>query len=139
MKVFIDSAGNQHPIKITIGACERIKAFAGVDLLSSNPTELARLFDEPVTLAKAIVALVGDDAFTLDSLDAATLANAQKAFYEELTDFFRLLGRTDLTTMLARMKELAENAMAEREKVIQTKFAAPSFKRPEASGSTPEG
>lgn len=137
MKVFIDSSSSQKPIKITIGVCERIQAFAGVDILSGNPTELARLFDEPITLSKAIVAAVNQEGFTLEELDAVTFANAKKAFFEELADFFRILGRTDLTTMLARMGEIAEKAMAEREKVIQTKFAAPSFKQPEASESTP--
>ena len=139
MRVFYDPTGNQPPIKIAIGACERIHAFSGVDVLSANPADLARLFDEPVTLAKAIVAAVGDDAFTLDSLDAQTYTNAQKAFYEELADFFRLLDRTDLTTILARMRAMAEEAIRQREKVVRTKFAEPSFKPPEPSESTPEG
>lgn len=138
MKVFVDSTGNQRPIKITIGACERIRALSGVDVLSANPADLARLFDEPVTLAKAIVAAVGDDAFTLDSLDAQTYTNAQKAFYEELSDFFQLLGRTDLTTILARMRAMADEAIRQREKVVRTKFAEPFTKPPEPSESTPE-
>lgn len=138
MRVFVDSTGNQRPIKITIGACERIRALSGVDVLSANPADLARLFDEPVTLAKAIVAAVGDDAFTLDDLDAQTYTNAQKAFYEELADFFRLLGRTDLTTILARMRDMADEAIRQREKVVRTKFVEPFTKPPEPSESTPE-
>ena len=139
MKVFIDSGGDQKSIKITIGACERILALAGVDILGGNPSELARLFDEPITLSKAIVAAVCLKDFSLDELDAVTFDNARKAFFEELADFFRILGRTDLTTMLARMREIQAEGLAQRTKIVETKFAAPSGGPPEASASTPEG
>lgn len=138
MKTFIDSTGKQNAIKITIGACERILAASGVDVLSANPLELARLFDEPITLGKAIVAAAGGK-MTADDLDAETFKNAAEAFFAELADFFRLSGRSDLATLLAKMNDRQNEGIKQRAELIATRFGDLSGAPPASSASTPEG
>ena len=78
------------------------------------------------------------------SFDGTTLLAAQKAFYEELVDFFRSRGRTDRAKAVAAQMLLIDKATVAIEDKIDAMDldnlidGALSGKSPASSGSTPE-
>ena len=106
MLTFIDAANRTWTISLNLGTAIAVKDALGVDLLqpeAGDPPLLTRLGTDEVLLGEVICALLGgqfdaqnvDEADVRASFDGATLMAAQKAFYEELVDFFQSRGRAD--------------------------------------------
>ena len=107
MKTFVDTAGRAWTLSLTLGSAMRVKDTLGVDLLQpevGEPPLLTRLGTDEMMLGEVICSLLAGqfeacsvtEQQVREAFDGKTLLAAQKAFYEELVDFFRKLGRTDL-------------------------------------------
>jgi len=79
-----------------------------------------------------------------NGFDGQTLLAAQKAFYEELIDFFQSRGRTDRAKAVAKQVKMIDAAVVAVETRIdaldvdRTIAGAMSGESPEALASTPE-
>jgi hypothetical protein len=127
VRSFTDNAGRTWTIAMNLGAVKRLKGLLGVDLLAladGEPPLLTRLGTDVILLCDVIFALVkpqADQAGVTDEQFGAALGGeailaAQKAFYEELTDFFLKLGRSDLARALTTQQALIQAAVAETSK-----------------------
>jgi len=159
MKTFTDTAGRTWTISLNLGTALAVKDKLGVDLLQPEagyprpeaPPLLTRLGTDELLLGEVLCALLGEQfeahKVTAEdvraSFDGATLLAAQKAFYEELVDFFRQRGRADRARAVetqARMIEAAVKAVETRIARIdvdETIRGAMSGSSPEPSESTP--
>lgn len=161
MKTFTDAAGRDWKITLTLGAAMAVKARLGVDLLQpelGDPPLLTRLGTDEMLLGEVLCAMLEGqfeahqvtDADVRAAFDGATLLAAQKAFYEEMVDFFRSRGRNDRAKAVAKQKAMIEAAVT----AIETRIDAidvdaalaqamsatrgpTSGASPEASASTP--
>jgi len=111
MKSFIDSANRTWTINLTIDSVKRVKSFLDVDLLnitSGDPPLLTRLGTDIMLLCDVIFVLVKPQADKLEVTDEAfgsalggeVIFAAQSAFFDELVDFFRGMGRKDIMKAL---------------------------------------
>jgi arsenate reductase-like glutaredoxin family protein len=109
---------------MNLGAVKRLKGLLNVDLLAlaeGDPPLLTRLAMDVILLCDVIFALVkpqADELGVTDEQFAAALGgdailSAQKAFYEEMADFFLKLGRDDLAKALTAQQALIGAAVAE--------------------------
>lgn len=164
MKTFTDNAGRTWTISLTIDAAKRVKSLLGVNLLeleSGDPPLLTRLGTDVILLCDVIFALVkpqADAAGVSDQEFAAALGGdvvlaAQSAFYEELVDFFRKLGRGDLAKAVDAQRRMIDLAVARIETRIdrldleaavetclpegRSTLGGPSTNWPPSSESTP--
>jgi len=159
MKTFTDAAGRTWTISLNLGTAMAVKDKLGVDLLqpeSGDPPLLTRLGTDEMLLGEVLCALLASqfethkvsDADVRTSFDGATLLAAQKAFYEELVDFFRSRGRADRARAVetqAAMIDAAVKAIDQRigemdvDKVISD-VISDTGGQPlgEMSGSSPE-
>ncbi len=157
MKTFTDSAGRAWTLALTIDAAKRVKGLLDVNLLeleAGDPPLLTRLGMDVILLCDAIFALVkpqADAAGVTDEQFGAALGGevilaAQTAFYEELVDFFRKLGRTDLVKAVdaqRRMIDLAVRRIETRidrldlEAAVESTLGEPSTSSPPSSASIP--
>ena len=155
MKTFTDTAGRTWTLSLNLGTAMAVKDSLGIDLLqpeAGDPPLLTRLGTDELLLGEVLCALLAGqfeahkvtDADVRASFDGATLLAAQKAFYEELVDFFRSRGRTDR----ARAVETQATMIAKAVAAIETRIegidvdkvidGAMSGSSPEASGSIPD-
>ena len=122
MKTFVDSANRTWTLSLTIDAAKRVKGLLNVNLLeleSGDPPLLTRLGTDVILLCDVIFALVkpqADDAGVTDQQFGAALGGdvilaAQTAFYEELVDFFRKLGRSDLAKAVDAQRKMIDLAV----------------------------
>lgn len=156
MKTFNDAAGRTWTIALTLGTAMQVKAKLDLDLLKpedGDPPLLTRLGTDEMLLGEVLCALLETqfekhnvtESDVRMSFDGATLLAAQKAFYEELVDFFRSRGRTDRAKAVAAQMQLIEKATAAVEEKISAMdleamiHGALSGISPEPSGSTPPG
>ncbi len=164
MKTFTDTAGRTWTVALTIDAAKRVKSLLDVNLLeleAGDPPLLTRLGTDVILLCDVIFALVkpqADAAGVSDQEFAAALGGdailaAQTAFYEELADFFRKLGRGDLAKAVDAQRRMIDLAVARIETRIdkldleaaietylpdrQTTLGEPSTSSPPSSASTP--
>ncbi len=177
MKTFTDAAGRTWTISLNLGTAMAVKDKLGVDLLQPEMPYRDPLSSEALAKEEPLLTRLGTDEMLLGEVlcclleeqfeahkvtaedvragfDGATLLAAQKAFYEELVDFFHSRGRADRARAVwtqARMIETAVAAIEEKigqidvEKVIdevvndrrEPKAGAMSGSLPEASGSIP--
>ena len=157
MKTFTDTAGRTWTIALTIDAVKRVKSLLDVNLLeleAGDPPLLTRLGTDVILLCDVIFVLVKPQADAADVSDqefAAALGGdvvlaAQTAFYEELVDFFRKLGRGDMAKAVdaqRRMIDLAVRRIETRidrldlEASIESILGEPSMSSPQSSASTP--
>jgi len=166
MKTFTDAAGRTWTIALNLGTAMAVKDAVGVDLLqpempyrdpSSSEASakeeplLTRLGTDEMLLGEVLCALLGDqfethnvtDAQVRAGFDGNTLLAAQKAFYEELVDFFRSRGRADRAKAVAKQMALIDAAVTAMETRIdgldvdQLIHGAMSGESPAASASTP--
>lgn len=157
MKTFTDNAGRAWTLALTIDAAKRVKSLLDVNLLeleAGDPPLLTKLGTDVILLCDAIFALVkpqADAAGVTDEQFAAAMGGdailaAQTAFHEELVDFFRKLGRSDLAKAVdaqRRMIDLAVQRIETRidrldlEAAIETTLGEPSTNSPPSSASTP--
>ena len=157
MKTFTDNAGRTWTVSLTIDAAKRVKGLLNVNLLepeAGSPPLLTRLGTDVILLCDVVFALIkpqADAAGVTDEQFAAALGGdvilaAQTAFYEELVDFFRKLGRTDLAKAVdaqRRMIDLAVRRIETRidrldlEAAVESTLGEPSTSSPPSSESTP--
>jgi len=155
MKTFTDAAGRNWTISLNLGTAMAVKDSLGVDLLqpeAGDPPLLTRLGTDEMLLGEVLCALLAGqfeaNKVTEDDVracfDGATLLAAQKAFYEELADFFRSRGRADRARAVETQAAMIDAAVkAIEEKIggmdVQEVIAgAMSGSLPEASESTPD-
>ena len=155
MKTFNDAAGRTWTIALTLGTALHVKSKLDIDLLqpeAGEPPLLTRLGTDEMLLGEVLCALLESqfashnvtDTDVRMAFDGKTLLSAQKAFYDELTDFFQSRGRMDRAKAVAAQARLIEKATAAVETKIDTMDldrlvdGALSGNWPEPSGLTPE-
>ena len=123
MKTFTDTTGRQWSISINLGTALKVRQALDVDLLqpeAGDPPLLTRIGTDEILLGQVICCLLQkqfekhdmDENDVLASFDGTTLLAAQKAFYEELVDFFRSRGRADRARAVEVQAKLIETAVA---------------------------
>jgi len=157
MKTFTDTAGRTWTLALTIDAAKRVKSLLDVNLLeleAGDPPLLTRLGTDVILLCDVIFALVkpqADAAGVSDQEFAAALGGdvvlaAQTAFYGELVDFFRKLGRGDLAKAVDAQRRMIDLAVArietridrlDLEAAVESTLGEPSTSSPPSSESTP--
>ncbi|NLW85063.1 MAG: hypothetical protein GXY41_11780 [Phycisphaerae bacterium] len=154
MKTFTDAAGRTWSIALTLGTALHVKTKLEIDLLqpeAGEPPLLTRLGTDEMLLGEVLCALLEtqfeahkvSEADVRNAFDGKTLLAAQKAFYDELTDFFQSRGRMDRAKAVAAQARLIEKATAAIEDKIDTMDldklvdGALSGTWPESSGSPP--
>ena len=157
MKTFTDTAGRTWTLALTIDAAKRVKSLLDVNLLeleAGDPPLLTRLGTDVILLCDVIFALVkpqADAAGVSDQEFAAALGGdvvlaAQTAFYGELVDFFRKLGRGDLAKAVDAQRRMIDLAVArietrldklDLEAAVESTLGEPSTNSPPSSESTP--
>ena len=155
MKTFTDKAGRSWSVTLTLGTAMTVKAQLGVDLLQpevGDPPLLTQLGTDEMLLGEVLCAMLQQQFETHEvtadevrnSFDGETLLTAQRAFYEELIDFFRSRGRTDRAKAVAKQVKMIDAAVTAVETRIdaidveQTIAGAISGESPEALASTPD-
>ena len=155
MKTCTDAAGRTWSIALTLGTAMFVKTKLDIDLLqpeAGEPPLLTKLGTDEMLLGEVLCALLESqfeahkvtDADVRNAFDGKTLLAAQKAFYEELVDFFQSRGRMDRAKAVAAQARLIEKATAAIEGKIDTMDldklvdGALSGSWPESSASTPE-
>ena len=126
MKTFTDAAGRTWTLSLTLGSALRVKDTLGIDLLQPEVGEpdaggplLTRLGTDELLLGEVICCLLASqfEAHQVtgqqvrEAFDGKTLLAAQKAFYEELMDFFQGRGRADRARAVAAQAQLIETAV----------------------------
>ena len=156
MKCFTDAAGRTWTIALNLGTAMQVKSKLGIDLLrpeDGDPPLLTQLGTDEMLLGEVLCALLESqfekhnvtDADVRMSFDGTTLLAAQKAFYEELVDFFRSRGRTDRAKAVAAQMQLIDKATAAIGGKIDAMDldtlidGALSGRLPDTLASTPEG
>lgn len=129
MKTFIDTAGRTWVISLNLGTAMIVKDKLGIDLLqpeAGDPPLLTRLGTDEMLLGEVLCTLLElqfekhniTESEVKLAFDGNTLLLAQRAFYEELIDFFQSRGRLDRSKAVAAQKRLIERATA----VIEAKI-----------------
>ena len=129
MKTFTDAAGRTWTLALTLGTAMKVKAKLDIDLLqpeAGDPPLLTRLGTDEMLLGEVLCAMLEGqfeahkvtDEDVRSSFDGQTLLAAQKAFYEELIDFFRSRGRADRARAVETQMKLIEKAV----KAIETRI-----------------
>ncbi|MCD4823211.1 MAG: hypothetical protein K8S55_01275 [Phycisphaerae bacterium] len=155
MKTFTDAAGRTWTINLTLGTAMAVKDKLDIDLLqpeAGDPPLLTRLGTDEILLGEVLCALLEDQfeahkvtaADVRNAFDGQTILAAQKAFYEELVDFFQSRGRADRAKAVATQMKMIDAAVT----AIETRIdnldvdaivsGAMSGELPEASASTRE-
>lgn len=123
MKTFTDAAGRTWTLTLNLGTAMKVKAKLDIDLLqpeAGDPPLLTRLGTDEMLLGEVLCALLEGQfethKVTVDDVRAAfdgqTLMAAQKAFYEEMIDFFRSRGRNDRAKAVAKQTAMIDAAVA---------------------------
>lgn len=155
MKAFTDRAGRSWTVTLTLGTAMTVKEQLGVDLLqpeAGDPPLLTRLGTDEMLLGEVLCAMLQQQFETQgvtaeevrNGFDGQTLLAAQKAFYEELIDFFQSRGRTDRAKAVAKQVKMIDAAVTavgtriDALDIDQTIAGAMSSESPEALASTPD-
>ncbi|QDU33050.1 hypothetical protein KS4_10910 [Poriferisphaera corsica] len=145
MKTFTDSTGRSWMLTLNLGTAMLVKDRLGIDLLQPESSREPTLDDpegQPVlTLLGTDEMLLGqvlccmlEDQFTKHevtevdvraSFDGQTLLAAQKAFYEELVDFFQSRGRNDRAKAVSKQMEMISAAIQAAEAKIDMITTSP--------------
>lgn len=133
MKTFTDAAGRSWTLTLNLGTAMAVKAKLGIDLLQPEAGDpdsggplLTQLGTDEMLLGEVLCALLEKQfethKVTEDDVRAAfdgqTLFAAQKAFYEEMIDFFRSRGRNDRAKAVAKQMAMINAAVT----AIETKL-----------------
>jgi len=152
MKTFTDAAGRTWTLTLNLGTAMAVKAKLDIDLLqpeAGDPPLLTRLGTDEMLLGEVLCAMLEGQFVThkvtdddvRNGFDGQTLLAAQKAFYEELIDFFRSRGRNDRAKAVAKQMAMIDAAVTAIETRIdgididQTIRGAMSGESPEPSAS----
>jgi len=115
MKTFKDKGDRTWTIAVNVDSIKRVKSLLGLDLLTILDGKLAdRFFADPILLVDTIYAICKPDADAQGITDSDfgramsgdAIENANTAFLEELTDFFRGSQRKVLKGALAKITEM---------------------------------
>ncbi len=123
MKTFTDTTKREWTLTLNLGVAMAVKEKLNVDLLqpeAGDPPLLTRLGTDEMLLGEVICEMLQSQFEKHDmtaedvrnSFDGETLLAAQKAFYEELIDFFRSRGRTDRAKAVAKQAEMIDAAVS---------------------------
>ena len=148
MKAFTDRAGRNWTITLTLGTAMTVKEQLGIDLLqpeAGDPPLLTRLGTDEMLLGEVLCAMLQQQFETQEvtaedvrnGFDGQTLLAAQRAFYEELIDFFQSRGRTDRAKAVAKQVKMIDAAVT----AVETRIDALDIDRTIAgamSGESPE-
>jgi len=148
MKAFTDRAGRNWTITLTLGTAMTVKEQLGIDLLqpeAGDPPLLTRLGTDEMLLGEVLCAMLQQQfeaqGVTAEDVrngfDGQTLLAAQRAFYEELIDFFQSRGRTDRAKAVAKQVKMIDAAVT----AVETRIDALDIDRTIAgamSGESPE-
>jgi len=154
MKTFTDAAGRTWSLTLTLGTAMAVKAKLDIDLLQpeqGDPPLLTRLGTDEMLLGEVLCAMLEGQFVThnvteddvRNGFDGQTLLAAQKAFYEELIDFFHQRGRNDRAKAVAKQMAMIDAAVTAVETRIdaldidETIRGAMSGASPDRSVSTP--
>jgi len=157
MHNFEDNEGSRWTLSLTFGSARRVKALLDVDLLDPCAGELpllTRLGTEIRLLCDVIFALIKPQADELGVTDeqwAAAMGgdailSAHRAFYDELSDFFRSLGRLDVARAAAAQQKMIEMVVEgntkrveaiDTEKEVAEIFGASGLNSPPSPDATP--
>jgi len=129
MKTFTDAAGRTWTLTLNLGTAMAVKAKLDIDLLqpeAGDPPLLTRLGTDEMLLGEVLCAMLegqfASHNLTEDDVrsafDGQTLLAAQKAFYEEMIDFFRSRGRNDRAKAVAKQMAMIDAAVT----AIETKL-----------------
>jgi len=122
MKTFNDAAGRTWTLTLNLGTAMAVKAKLDIDLLqpeAGDPPLLTRLGTDEMLLGEVLCAMLEGQFVThkvteddvRSGFDGQTLLAAQKAFYEELIDFFRSRGRNDRAKAVAKQMAMIDAAV----------------------------
>jgi len=156
VKVFKDNEAREWTVTITVATVKRVKALAGVDLMTVLDTDLLqRLSSDAVLLVDTVYAIckpqidqrkLTDEDFA-EAMAGMALADAADAFLEEMVEFFPPPRRELLAKALGKMKtveKMAIEAGVEKidnmdiEKEVQDAMSGrPSGASPDSSASIP--
>ncbi len=136
MRTFTDTANRTWTIRLTLGTAMQVRDKLGIDLLApeaGDPPLLTRLASDEMLLGEVLCALIEDqfEKYNLTAedvkfaFDGNTLMAAQRAFYEELIDFFQNRGRADRAKAVMAQMRLIETAA----KLIEQKIDAIDIER----------
>lgn len=152
MKTFTDAAGRTWTLTLNLGTAMAVKGKLDIDLLqpeAGDPPLLTRLGTDEMLLGEVLCAMLEGQFVThkvtdddvRNGFDGQTLLAAQKAFYEELIDFFRSRGRNDRAKAVAKQMAMIDAAVTAIETRIdgididKTIRGAMSSESPELSAS----
>lgn len=136
MLTFKDNKGDTWKIDINYGACKRVQELAKVrltDLDKGEPPLMVQLQTDYAVLCDVIYSLCApqatdrgiDDVGFAERLGGQAIADAAKAMWGELRNFFQSLGRTDIVTAVGKVQEMIEAcAGLATEKMQKTNVAA---------------
>jgi hypothetical protein len=131
MKTFTDTAGRTWTMKLNLGTAMAVKGKLDIDLLqpeAGDPPLLTRLGTDEMLLGEVLCAMLEGqfeahnvtEEDVRNGFDGETLLAAQKAFYEELIDFFQSRGRNDRAKAVAKQMAMTDAAVA----VVETRIDA---------------
>lgn len=161
MKIFKDNCDKEWSVDIDTLAVERVRANAGIDIMSVFATDLLSTLAEDIIKAASVMYWVLKPDLDEAQIDDVKWAKRIKGRYahlhevlqDEIVDFFTSLGgkRAKLMTLGKRAMDLVEKRTMEKaeqwlseervmerlEEEIQKIFGPPSTTQPESSDSTP--
>jgi len=128
MKTFTDAAGRTWTLTLNLGTAMAVKAKLDIDLLQPEAPRngdpdgqpvLTLLGTDEMLLGEVLCAMLEGQFIThkvteddvRNGFDGQTLLAAQKAFYEELIDFFRSRGRNDRAKAVAKQMAMIDAAV----------------------------
>jgi hypothetical protein len=119
MQIFTDDQGQTWTLAINVGALKRQKAMLpDLDLLNMDPPLAAKLAVDPFLLCDVLFVLLKPQADELGITDVQfgermglSLGSAIKAFWQDLSDFFRSLERQDQAQVLTTLQQILREAI----------------------------
>lgn len=135
MHCFKDMEGRDWELGLTIGSIKRVRGVLGIDLLNlqdGDPPLLTMLALDVELLVNVIFVLVRPQAAEIDvsdeqfgeALGGEAILAAHDAFYAEMEDFYRSLGRNDMVAAIEAQKEVIDVAVSQGTKQIQAQDLA---------------
>ncbi|MFA9478508.1 hypothetical protein ACERK3_09390 [Phycisphaerales bacterium AB-hyl4] len=123
MQSFEDSQGRRWAIDITIGTARRVRKVLNLNLLDpaeGDPPLMTRLDTDVMLFVDVLYLVVQEQATNQNVSDEAfgaglspdAVADARRAFWETLSDFFHKTGRADLVRAIAKQQALVAEGYA---------------------------
>lgn len=112
MPLFVDDQKREWVVTVNVGAVKRVRDEAGVDL--DNVSEMFEKISDTVTLCRVVYAIIRPDADRkqvtldgfLDSISGDSIASAEGALIEALTNFFPPTRREPFRLLVGKIREM---------------------------------